>query len=610
MQTSEQYLTPEEKAAEWNVSQQSVTGYCRAGKIEGAYQEGGKWLIPASASKPPDGRKIRQTRKPHSGGPGLAATSPEPPAWREAPNLFDFETAVVTGEALADMARAVSTWERRDCFTLLWDYLNSPPSDKVCVIYGLRRTGKTTLVKQALLAMSGEQLARSAYVKALSSDSMASLNRDLKRLRALGCTYVFIDEVTLIADFIDSSSLLSDVFAAQGMKIVLSGTDSLGFWLAQHDELYDRAVMVHTTYIPFHEHRRVLDTADVDSYIRFGGTMKAGNSTFAGSSQAAEEASFRDDESTREYIDTAICRNILHSLANFRDGTRFRHLEELYDAGELTSAINRVIEDVNHRFLAKVMTGKFKSHDLGLSARNLRSERDGEKRSDLLDSIDVESVTGRLMEYLEIRDRDELEVGITPVHAAEIEEYLKALDLIVDCDVETTVPGAPPLKESVLAQPGMRYCQARALVQALLGDPRFSQAPEAERARVKNRILEEVRGRMLEEIVLLDTMCATRGERRVFKLRLAAGEFDMVIYDPNSNTCECFEVKHSSQIVPEQCKHLNDPEARAATERRFGAIVRRCVLYNGPDSMLGEVQYRNVVDYLCALRSNGTAWKV
>ena len=33
------------------------------------------------------------------------------------------------------------------------------------------------------------------------------------------------------------------------MKIVLSGTDSLGFWLAMDEELYDRAKAIHTTFI-------------------------------------------------------------------------------------------------------------------------------------------------------------------------------------------------------------------------------------------------------------------------------------------------------------------------------------------------------------------------
>ena len=51
------------------------------------------------------------------------------------------------------------------------------------------------------------------------------------------------------------------------MKIVLSGTDSLGFWFALHQELYDRAVTIHTTFIPFREHSRLLGIDSIDEYI-------------------------------------------------------------------------------------------------------------------------------------------------------------------------------------------------------------------------------------------------------------------------------------------------------------------------------------------------------
>lgn len=108
---------------------------------------------------------------------------------------------------------------------------------------------------------------RSVYIKATVTDTMAALNKDLKQLRELGIKYVFIDEVTLISDFIDSAAILSDIYSAMGMKIVLSGTDSLGFWLAVHEELYDRAVMVHTTYIPFSEHSRLLGIMNQDNYF-------------------------------------------------------------------------------------------------------------------------------------------------------------------------------------------------------------------------------------------------------------------------------------------------------------------------------------------------------
>lgn len=40
-------------------------------------------------------------------------------------------------------------------------------------------------------------------------------------------------------DFIDGAALFSDVYAACGMKIVLSGTDSLGFYFTEGKTIKD-----------------------------------------------------------------------------------------------------------------------------------------------------------------------------------------------------------------------------------------------------------------------------------------------------------------------------------------------------------------------------------
>ena len=160
----------------------------------------------------------------------------------------DFETSVIIGERLLALTKGVKNWGKRDCFRQLQAYLNSEETDRVCLVFGLRRTGKTTMLRQAVLGMTPSQSAKSAYIKAKGSDTMAAMNRDLGKLLDLGYEYVFIDEVTLMPDFIDSAALFSDIYAAQGMKIVLSGTDSLGFWFALHQELYDRAVTIHTTF--------------------------------------------------------------------------------------------------------------------------------------------------------------------------------------------------------------------------------------------------------------------------------------------------------------------------------------------------------------------------
>lgn len=513
-----------------------------------------------------------------------------------------FETRVVTGAALLAMSKGVMSWEKRDCYKQLQNYLYSEATDRVCLVFGLRRTGKTTMLRQAIGDMTPEQAKQAVYIKATTSDTMASMNRDLNNLAELGYRYVFIDEVTLMSDFIDSAALFSDIHAAMGMKIVLSGTDSLGFWFALHQELYDRAVMIHTTFIPFREHSRLLGINDIDEYIRYGGTLRAGELSFDDPELNTEDASFRDDESARRYIDSAICKNIQHSLSCCEDGGHFRHLRSLYEKGELTGAINRIIEDINHDFVLSVLTRDFVSHDLRLSARNLRKERDEEKRTDILDRIDISTVTRQLMKLLEIRNKEEQQIGITPAHVAEIKEYLTALDLIADCPYETAVQEAEPLEHIIFTQPGMRYCQAQALVFYLMRDNEFFALSEYEKKTVAERILEEVRGRMMEDIILLETSKALPSRYRVFKLQFAAGEFDMVVYDSEENTCRIYEIKHSQVVVPEQYRHLIDKEKCAAAGRRFGRITGRYVLYRGPDmTMDNGIEYFNASDYLRGL---------
>lgn len=516
--------------------------------------------------------------------------------------LSFFECNVTIDRELFAMSQDVDGWEKRDCFSQLEDYLYRGERTRICLIYGLRRTGKTTMLRQAVADMTKEDQLKSAYIKVRRGDTMAMLNRDLKRLFDAGYKYVFLDEVTLMGDFIDSAALFSDVFATMGMKIVLSGTDSLGFWLAMDEELYDRAKLIHTTFIPYREYSRLLGIDSMDEYIRYGGTLRAGEINFEDRELNVEDASFRDDETTRRYIDTAICRNIQNSLACYEDGHHFRHLYTLYESGELTGAINRIIEDMNHRFLLKVLTQDFVSHDLRFSASNLRKERDSEKRTEVLDTIDTEAVTRCLMNILDIRNKDEQSIGITEVHITEIREYLTALDLIVDCPIETVTAGAHPMEHILFTQPGMRYCQAQALVYSILKDETFFSLSEYEKKMVTERILEEVRGRMMEDIVLLETMKVAGRNSRVFKLQFAAGEFDMVVYDTEENCCDIYEIKHSEKAVLNQYRHLVDEEKCRQTEGRFGEIRGRYVLYRGEDvETEAGVIYQNVENYLKSL---------
>ena len=153
-------------------------------------------------------------------------------------NHSAFATNVRTGEALRSFAASVCGYRRRECFQQLHNFVYGEPQDKVFILYGLRRTGKTTMIRQIFAEMSDTQLAKAAFIQIAAKDTLADVNRDLKALEAQGFRYVFLDEVTLMEDFIEGAALFSDVFAACGIKIVLSGTDSLGFLFKIQEERY------------------------------------------------------------------------------------------------------------------------------------------------------------------------------------------------------------------------------------------------------------------------------------------------------------------------------------------------------------------------------------
>lgn len=509
----------------------------------------------------------------------------------------EFHTNVVTGTGLQALANSVAKYGKRDCFSTLQKFVNGSYDGKICILYGLRRTGKTTLLFQMLSELPIE---KTAYIKVQTIDDMSRLTKDLKTLFELGYRYVFIDEITLLSDFIDTAAVLSDVFSMMGMKIVVSGTDSLGFAMANRDELYDRSVTIHTSFIPFREYARLLNIRSVDSYIEYGGTLKMENMSFDDPDAAFDEVAFRDDESTRKYIDTAISRNIQHTLKNDHYGEYFNQLRELYEKGELTNVINRIVQHMNHRFVLRVVEDEFKSHDFG-SAKDLLLHDLPAERATVLYDVNEKQILERLKAIIEVKEKSETTVPITQEHIDKVKKYLLMLDLIVNCPER--YESGKQAEHIVFSQPGMRYAIAKALVYSLMQDAYFASIPEADKAYITGKILDDVKGRMLEDIVLLEVCKAAPSTMEAFKFKFdAGGEFDMVIYDKTSQNCRIYEIKHSAKVNEKQTIHLRDAEKCQIVEKRFGPISGKFVLYRGKDTFAEGVQYLNVENFLCGLK--------
>ena len=503
-----------------------------------------------------------------------------------------FKTDVRIGKQLLDFSSSIRNYKKRELYSAIENYVYGDSHDKVFILYGLRRTGKTTLIRQIIYNMNEADRNKAVFIQVNSDNSLGDINKDLKKLESMGYKYVFIDEVTLMDDFIEGAALFSDVYAASGMKIVLSGTDSLGFVFSEDEQLYDRCVLLHTTFIPFREFENVLGIKDIDEYMKFGGTMSQSGENY-------NKAIFGSKKATDEYVNTAIARNIQHSLKNYQYEGHFRHLKDLYEKNELTNAINRIVEDMNHEFTIKVLTRDFKSHDFGISKNNLRNDR--ENSTDLLDNIDSKTFTENLMKLLEILNKDNQTVNIEDIHRIEIKEYFDLLDLTCDIPIVDINDLNDKNYITVFSQPGLRYSQAESLVKTLLMDETFKEVSATERKRITERILDEVKGRMLEEIVQLETKKANP-DLEVFKLQFAVGEFDMVVYDPVNVCCKIYEVKHSKEKDPLQYRHLINEENCKQTEFRYGTILEKAVLYRGESTEAEQgIIYRNVEDYLCEL---------
>ena len=509
----------------------------------------------------------------------------------------EFYTNVVTGTGLQALANSVAKYGKRGCFSTLQKFVNGSYDGKICILYGLRRTGKTTLLFQMLSELPIE---KTAYIKVQTTDDMSRLTKDLKALYELGYRYAFIDEITLLSDFIDTAAVLSDVFSMMGMKIVVSGTDSLGFAMANRDELYDRSVTIHTSFIPFREYARLLNICSVDSYIEYGGTLKMENMSFDDPDAAFDEVAFRDDESTRKYIDTAISRNIQHTLKNDHYGEYFNQLRELYEKGELTNVINRIVQHMNHRFVLRVVEDEFKSHDFG-SAKELLLHDLPAERATVLYDVNEKQILERLKAIIEVKERSETTVPITQEHIDKVKKYLLMLDLIVNCPER--YESGKQAEHIVFSQPGMRYAIAKALVYSLMQDAYFASISEADKAYITGKILDDVKGRMLEDIVLLEVRKTAPSTMEAFKFKFdAGGEFDMVIYDKASKNCRIYEIKHSTEANEKQTLHLRDAEKCQIVEKRFGPISGKFVLYRGKDTFAEGVQYLNVENFLCGLK--------
>lgn len=222
----------------------------------------------------------------------------------------------------------INNKEKRNAYNAVLDFIESDRcyDGEVCIIFGLYRTGKTTIMQQ-IMAENADRYSF-MFLEPESEDTMENVYAYLDEAVKKKVHGVFIDEITKVPDFIENSAYLADIYAKEGLRIVLSGDDSLSFVFAQKSSLFCRTETVSTTYISFEEHCRVLGTEDIDDYISYGGVMVRFIS---------------DYDSACRYLDKAVSGNISRSL---RSLAKYSNHTELFDVSEdeMKAVIEKMVE--------------------------------------------------------------------------------------------------------------------------------------------------------------------------------------------------------------------------------------------------------------------------
>ena len=247
---------------------------------------------------------------------------------------------VYTGSSLGAYIRSSidKSWKCRDIVDSIVNYFDNPYKGMMFGLTGLRGTGKTVSLLQALVKMN--KLSESMYVT-LSTDSdidCAGLCSYLETQLA-GIKYLVIDEATRIKNLIKNGDTLFEELKRFGIAVVLSGTDTLALAISSGDGLFHRIVEHNITFISLAEYERILcnesdKTRIVVSYIKSGGLMAPDN--------------VKDFDTFKVYVNTAIVDNILNTVSKNKGISEFNLVSKMSDT-KLRSIVFGILYSIGYK---------------------------------------------------------------------------------------------------------------------------------------------------------------------------------------------------------------------------------------------------------------------
>ena len=475
----------------------------------------------------------------------------------------------------------------------------------ILVLYGLRRTGKTTAMEQVITECIAPN--EYAFLEMENGDNMYDLKQKIIEEIEKGKTLICVDEITKTEGFIENSATLPDIFAKEGIRIIVTGTDSLGFVFAENHELFDRTIDINTTHISFAEHCRVLETKDIDDYICFGGLMRKGMNR--------DKDGIYNYESMCKYIDSAVAGNISHSIKMNSDTTPLEKLSK----NEISTIIEKMVEKYSGKINIKIVQDELNKVSINEPINKLI----GRVEKEIINRIVYEERT-IVKEFLkEIGANTKITTPITEEMIQSLENYLRDMDVLSVTPITsfryTELEGwkeEPTTHEYYIVQPAIKYYHLEQGMKFIDTQRFYSELSTDDKNFLKQKLREKIMGDMTEQIVLFDVKkdlmpkeSSTLSFQKYFVTKPVfyndkknIGEYDMLIRDNEQKKYWGFEIKHTTNPYYEQEEHLINNKLQTIIDKQYGNRENVAVLYRG-NPFLSDTgtYYLNLTDFMLAV---------
>lgn len=411
-------------------------------------------------------------------------------------------------------------------------------------LWGVRRSGKTILMKQLIgYNLSKQQEGKTLYIVVRKFNSILwdEFLELLDNLFNAGYVTFFVDEATYLNGGMDGLQIVAD---STLYSLMLTGTNSAALVLNSLDTTFDRALMSNIGYLSYKEFRHLYKDSTLDEYMELGGLCRVRMEY----KQNIDKTGIVEIMS-KDYIDTTYVDNLVYSLLHTQEAqSRFPKLFELVSVNNnlLHVMMYKVINHLSSIISLKAINRAVKNEDAG-------SGLQATIRNDVLLRSDLEK---RLSSFLTSSKFLSEQSNISQDAYDEFWELLRKVDLcytvIGERQYDENSEYIDSKEEAILLPIGIKYLFATELIKENNESLKvYFENNGVNYSFFSTTVNNIIKGEMLEMLLKRHFWLQGFGESVTYKGRNPSWEIDIV-----TERKALIEIKHSSEVVPAQCRWL------------------------------------------------------